>query len=865
MPNNIDHKDSQFNLRQDVLVCLFLIVATLAVYWQVQNFDFVNFDDGKYVAENQHVQEGLTVESIVWAFKTIHAGNWHPLTWLSHMLDCRLFGLNPGRHHLTNLFFHIANTLLLFVVFRRMTGSLWQSAFVAALFALHPSHVESVAWISERKDVLSTFFWMLTMWGYIRYVDHLSVHRYLLVILFFVLGLMSKPMLVTLPFVLLLLDFWPLKRIQIEPSDPDIGNVRQKSNFLFPVLEKVPLIALAAASSMVTFYAQKHGGAVASLDVIPLKARIANALVVYVKYIGNMIYPAKLAALYPHPVILPLWQTSGACLLLVSISFAAIISVRQRPYVAAGWLWYLGTLVPVIGLVQVGNQAMADRYTYVPLIGLFVIIAWGVPELVISWKHRIKWLSLLATIMLAALMVVTWKQVGYWKNSITLFEHTLEVTSNNYVPHNNLGLALDQQGRTKEAIEHYLQALRIQPAYAAAHNNLGNALNKLGRTEDAVNHYLQALRITPDFKEAHNNLGVVLDKQGRTEEAVAHYLQALRINPDYADAHSNLGNALKKLGRTEEAIDHYLQVLRIQPDFEEVHNNLGNALLKQGKDTEAIEHFNEALRINPKFVAAYNSLAIAFIRVGKTDEAIALLQKAIQINPNDPDTLVNWGGALIGMGKSDDAVVPLRKALQINPDISKAHMNLGIALASTGKIEDAIAHFRKALQIDPNNAEAQHNLNNILATLKKVDREISTLQTELGFAPKDPMLNYNLGNLYKTKGQLDTAQDYYQKAIALQPKFPEALYELAKLYISRDEYQKALFQYEKILTFMPDTPAVYYNVACIYARQNKSVESVACLKKAVAKGFNDWNHIKTDKDLDNIRSSAEYNAFIEGR
>ncbi len=354
MPNNIDHKDSQFNLRQDVLVCLFLIVATLVVYWQMQHHDFVNFDDGKYVAENRHVQNGLTSESIFWAFTTAHGGNWHPLTWLSHMLDCRLFGLNPGRHHLTNLFFHIANTLLLFVVFRRMTGSLWQSAFVAALFALHPSHVESVAWISERKDVLSTFFWMLTMWGYIRYVDHLSVHRYLLVILFFVLGLMSKPMLVTLPFVLLLLDYWPLNRLPINPPGT-MDKFQQKSVALRLVWEKVPLFVLVALSSAVTFHAQKHGGLVVSLDNIPFKARVANAVVAYVKYIGKMIYPVKLAAIYPHLEMLPWWQIAGACLLLVIISFSAIRVFRQRPYVAVGWLWYLGTLVPVIGLVQVGN------------------------------------------------------------------------------------------------------------------------------------------------------------------------------------------------------------------------------------------------------------------------------------------------------------------------------------------------------------------------------------------------------------------------------------------------------------------------------------------------------------------------------
>jgi len=755
-----NHQDASFRLRREGLVCLLLVMATLAVYWQVQHFDFVNFDDIDYVYENYHIQNGLTQESISWAFTTTHAANWHPLTWLSHMLDCKLFGLNPGRHHLTNLLFHIANTLLLFVVFRKMTGGLWQSAFVAALFALHPCHVGSVAWISERKDLLSTFFWMLTMWGYIRYVEHPKVTRYLLMVLFFSLGLMSKPMLVTLPFVLLLLDYWPLCRFRFGPSD-SVDKSQPRAMVLRLFWEKVPLLALVAMSSVATFYAQKHGKLVVSLDVIPFKARVTNALVSYVKYIGKMIYPAKLAAIYPHPGMLPWWQITGAFLLLLVISFAAIRFIKQKPYVAVGWLWFLGTLVPVIGLVQVGNQAMADRYTYVPFIGLFIVIAWGVFELTSRWQHSKKILAGFATVILVALMAVTWKQTGYWQNSITLFEHNLKVTAEHSVLHNSLGFALENMGRTEEAIEHYSQALRINPNFEHAHNNLGNALDKLGRTEEAIDYYLQALRINPNFEHTHNNLG----------------------------------NALVKMGRAEEAIEHYLQALQIKPDFVDAHNNLGNTLLRQGKTVEAVRHFNEALRLNPNF--------------------------------------------------------------------AKAHNNLGIASASAGKIEDAIAHFHKALQIDPKNVEARLNLNNILETLEKIDREISTVQTELGFAPKDPGLHYSLGNLYKAKGQLDAAENYYQKAIALQPEFPEAFYELAKLYISRDEYQKALFQYEKILTFMPDNPAVHYNIACIYAKQKKPQESVAWLKKAVSSGFNDWEHIKTDSDLDNIRGSSEFELFLK--
>jgi len=577
----INNRSKEFIIKhRDILVCLFLVMATLAVYWQVQNYDFVELDDNAYIYENRHVQEGLTLESITWAFTTIHAGNWHPLTWLSHMLDCQFYGMNSGWHHLTNLFLHTANTLLLFLVFRKMTGSLWQSCFVAALFALHPLHVESVAWVAERKDVLSTFFWMLTMWSYIWYVEHPVVHKYILVVLFFALGLMSKPMLVTLPFVLLLLDFYPLNRFQFQQSDGS-AKAQQRSIALRLILEKIPLFVLVAISSAVTFYAQKHGGGVATLEVIPIKARVANALVSYVKYIGKMVYPSKLAVIYPHPGMLPWWQIAGACLLLVSISFLAIRVVKQSPYFAVGWLWYLVTLVPVIGLVQVGTQSMADRYTYVPLVGIFIIIAWGIPELAAQWRFKKIWFITLAIVLLSTLMTVTWKQVGYWKNSITLFEHTLEVTSNNWMSHSNLGAALHIQGRTEEAIEHYLQALRLKPNHVDVHNNLGLALYSKGRTEEAIDHYLQALRIKPDDVNAHNNLGFTLYNQGRITKAIEHYLQALRIKPDFEKAHNNLGVALIRMGNIKGAISCFQEALRINPAYVNAKNNLKNALMMQ--------------------------------------------------------------------------------------------------------------------------------------------------------------------------------------------------------------------------------------------------------------------------------------------
>jgi protein O-mannosyl-transferase len=826
----INNRRKEFIIKhRNILVCLFLVMATLAVYWQVQNFHFVNFDDGKYIYENHHVQEGLTLKSITWAFTTFHASNWHPLTWLSHMLDYQFYGMNPGWHHLTNLFFHIANTLLLFFVFRKMTGSLWQSAFIAALFALHPLHVESVVWVSERKDVLSTFFWMLTMWSYIWYVENPVAYRYVLVFLFFAIGLMSKPMLVTLPFVLLLLDYYPLNRFKFQPSDGS-ANSQQRSNTLRLTLEKTPLFALAAMSSAITFYAQKKGGAVTSLEMYPFKVRIANALVSYVTYIGKMIYPSKLAVLYPHPGMLPWWEIAGACFLLVSISLLAIRVVKQSPYFAVGWLWYLGTLVPVIGLVQVGSQSMADRYTYVPLIGLFIIVACGVPELVKQWRYRKIGLTTLATVFLTILMAMTWKQVGYWENGITLFEHALKVTSNNHVAHNNLGLALDKQGHTAEAIEHYLQALRIKPDLEEAHNNLGLALDKQGHTAEAIEHYLQALRIKPDYAKAHNNLGLALDKQGHTAEAIEHYSQALRIKPDFAEAHYNLGLALDKQGHTAEAIEHYLQALRIKPDFAEAHYNLGLALKDEGRTDEAIDHYLQALRIKPDYAEAH----------------------------------YNMGNVLYMQKRIDEAIDHYLLALRIKPDYTETHNNLGLALKDEGRTDEAIDHYLQALRIKPDYEKAQYNLNEVLASSREIDRNIDKIGNALKYKPNDPFLNYILGNLYKINGKSDKAIEYYQKALSFKPDFIEAMYDLAKLFIIKMEYEKALSLYQKMIGILPDHAAVYYNIACIYARQNKPEKSISWLKKAVENGFDDWNHIKTDIDLKNIRGSSCYKEFIKG-
>lgn len=570
-------------MRSEAFFCLILITAVLLVYWQVGDHEFVNYDDNVYITENAQVQKGLTSEGIIWAFTTNHTGNWHPLTWISHMLDCELYGLNSRGHHLNNVLLHMANAILLFVVLRWMTGAVWRSGLVAALFALHPLHVESVAWAAERKDVLSTFFWMLTILAYVYYVHRPGRRRYLLVVVTFALGLMAKPMLVTLPFVLLLLDYWPLNRFQPQAMPDSVADkplgFRSSDDNSSPIrkaiLEKTVLFVMSFSSCFITILAQQKGGAVSVLEVLPFKLRVANGLVSLVAYMGKMIWPLRLAVFYPHPGGgLQMWKAMAAGLFLLIASTVALVVARRYRYVLVGWLWYLGTLVPVIGLVQVGEQAMADRYTYVPLIGLFIIVVWGFADLVKRWRWK-RWLaSVTAAAIVLALMAASWVQVGHWKDSITLFKHTLEVTNSNYVANYSLGNALARQGDLAEAVFHYHKALQINPNFAEAHNNLGNTLALQGNLAKAITHYKKALHINPDHVEAHRNLAVALDRQGKHQEALQHYVEALRISPDDAQSHNNLGVALAEQGKLKEAAVHFIEALRIDPNFEEAKRNL---------------------------------------------------------------------------------------------------------------------------------------------------------------------------------------------------------------------------------------------------------------------------------------------------
>ncbi|MHC4396677.1 MAG: tetratricopeptide repeat protein [Planctomycetota bacterium] len=642
-------------------VAALLAVSTLGVYWQIHNYDFVNYDDNVYVTENSNVQSGLSLENVGWAFTTGSLRNWHPVTWLSLMLDYQLFGLDPGFFHITNLLFHAASGLLLFLALNKMTGKVWRSGFVAALFALHPLHVESVAWIAERKDVLSTFFMMLTILAYLRYAKRPGLARYLAVAAAFSLGLLSKAMLVTLPFVLLLLDYWPLGRFQVgrskgkkksqKPVSP--SPTYKRATFFDLVKEKLPLFILSVVFSIITYVIQQQGGTMRSLEMIPLNTRIANALVSYISYIQKMIAPIRLAVLYPHPRSgLPLAYAIIAALALLSITIVVICYRKRRPYLAVGWLWYIGTLVPVIGLVQVGEQAMADRYSYVPLTGLFIIIAWGVPEVLSRWRYRNIFLALAACLIIPVLAVLTRLQTQHWQNSITLFKHAVAVTNDNYTAHNNLASALDDDGQNQAAVAHYLKALAINQNYIKARYNLGNAFMHMGRFDEAVVHWTEVLGLDSDHIGAHNNIAVVMSQQGKFKEAAEHYRHILSLTPGDAAAENNLAravgnqqnmeqvlnhyeraNALAKNGEFDDAISFYLQALQINPNFVLAHNNLGNVYLLRGEFDKSFEHYSKALEINPDFAETHYNLGVLFQKQGKTEQAAAEYRKTLQSDP----------------------------------------------------------------------------------------------------------------------------------------------------------------------------------------------------------------------------------------
>jgi Flp pilus assembly protein TadD len=592
------------------VVCLLLAALVVVVYLSATHCGFVNYDDPDYFSANRHVQAGLTASGAVWAFTTGELGNWHPLTWLSLMLDAEWAGNNPSGPHLTNIFFHAANTLLLFLMLHRLTRAVWRSAMVAALFALHPLHVESVAWISERKDVLSAFFGLLALLAYVGFTEETKVHPpssgsgatrrskanvcYALTFVLFAASLMSKPMLVTLPFVMLLLDWWPFRRI----SNLELRN----SNLARLLVEKIPFFALALVACVVTFVVQQKGGAVADMTSYPLSVRLENALVSYARYLGKTFWPEPLAVPYPHPGAWPMGLVIFSAGLFVALCAIAIVLARKLPYLSTGWFWFVGMLVPVIGIVQVGDAAMADRYTYLPLVGVFIALVWGAAEL--SGKLPVPKPALIFTVALI-LIFLGWRtrvQLQFWKDSGTLFRHTLAVTKNNYTAENDLGTWLAANGQTDEAMACFRRVLGLRPDNVTALYNLGNALARQKRWDEAVENYRHALKIDPSRADVLVNLGVTLTAKNKDEtaEARACYEAALKLDPDSVSAHNNLGVLLFRQGDFSGAAEQFLAASRLEPEQPQHYANLGDALARMGKTSAAAECYRQALQLDPE-------------------------------------------------------------------------------------------------------------------------------------------------------------------------------------------------------------------------------------------------------------------------
>jgi protein O-mannosyl-transferase len=732
-----------FTKRPSLLISLGLVFVVAIAFEPVRHNQFVEFDDNQYLLENTHIRDGFSTASVGWAFTSGYASNWHPLTWLSHMLDLEWFQLRPLGHHLHNLSLHALATVLLFLILQNMTGARWRSAFVALLFGIHPLHVESVAWAAERKDVLSGVFWMLTIAAYVHYVRRGGVWRYLLVMFCLALGLMAKPMLVSLPLVLLVLDFWPLKRVpgvrcqvsglrgQVPGADP--GVVPEASGSDLPLLhameeragvrrgssqrasgarcevsvcrlvaEKIPLFILVAVSCVVTFLVQQHGKSVA-LD-LPFAIRLSNALNSCIAYLGKLIWPANLAVLYPYPTQWPLWKPVAAAVVLAVISVAAIRRRSRQPWFAAGWFWYLIALIPVIGLVQVGAQSMADRYTYLPSIGIFILIAWGAAALSLEWRYRKEILALSTAVAAVAMTLITRAQVNCWKDSITLFEHAVAVTQNNYTMHHSLGWALSKSNRLDEAIVHLDRSLQLRPD-PETQLDMADVLIKRKQFTDALIHLRKVLNAQPTNAIAHYNLGIIAQAEGKPDEAISAYEAAVRLDPNHAGAFNNLGIVQASQGLIPEATGSFRQSLRLAPGKASTHRNLAMVLQVQERFGEAVEHYRAALQLEPNDAETSSSLAYALHAAGDLREAIRYDRYTLQLNPDHVRALNDLAWILATstddkIQNPEEAIARAQKASDLTgfkqPDILDT---LAAAYASARRFDAAVQAAHTALQL----------------------------------------------------------------------------------------------------------------------------------------------------------------------
>ena len=809
-----------------VWVCLLLVLAVVAVFGQTAGFEFVNYDDPANVYENSVVQKGLSGQAVVWAFTHRQIGNWIPLTTLSHVLDCQLFGLRSGAHHLVNVLWHTANAVLLFLVLRQMTGSLWRSAFVAAVFAVHPLRAESVAWISERKDVLSGSFFMLTIGAYVRQVRQPSRAGYVAVVLLFACGLLAKSMVATLPFVLLLLDYWPLGRLH---------NARQLVGLF---REKIPLVALSAGACVAA--ALMFGPLVRNR--LPIFERIGNALVSYVVYLWQMIFPAGLAAHYPvAPDGQPIWLVCLAFVLLAAISALLVAWREECPYLLMGWLWYLGMLLPVIGIVQISSDAAhADRYTYLPEIGLALAVTWAVADLSALWKNRRMVLGALMVAVTGALIVWGHHQTSYWRNDESLWTRALDCTSGDSVAHNNLGTTLSKSGKLGFAVEQFRKALQIKPDYPDALRNLGVAFFDTGRKEEAIAQYRKALELKPDYVEARRDLGIALFDTGRKEEAIAQYRKALELKPDYVEARNNLGIALRQNGDLDGAVAQYQKILEIKPDDAEARNNLGNALGIKGDLEGATVQYRKVLQIHPSYAAVHNNLGNALGMEGDLEGAVAQFRKALELNPDYAEAHYDLGAAFVKIGKLDEAIAHYRKALQLNPGYVKARRSLGKALLRKGDFDGAMACFEKVAALSPDPLGRWLNLGGNLLQERDLEEAIACYQQAIRIDPHCADAHSHAGLAYFQKGDIKEAINSWQQALAAKPDQADVQNNLAWLLATAPDASlrqgaKAVALAERANQLNGSTnAAVLHTLAAAYAETGRYQDAATTARRALA-------------------------------
>ncbi|MGB5216689.1 MAG: tetratricopeptide repeat protein [Smithella sp.] len=760
--------------KQTLIIYIALAVVTLAVYWQVRQFDFVNFDDVVYVKENRHVQSGITLNSVTWAFSTTHAEFWHPLTWLTLMFDYEIYGLKAGGYHVTNLILHILSTLLLFWLFNRMTGAVWRSAFVAAAFALHPLQVEPVAWISQRKDVLSALFGMLTLCLYVRYTENPVIRRYLAVLFTFLLALMSKPMVVTLPAIMILLDFWPLGRF----------DQRKEGFFRWQFKEKAPFFVLSAVFSVITIYTQSSGKQMPPVSritgelfygVTHLGTRISNALVYFVSYLEKIFWPHNLAVFYPFPETFPPLQVAQAALLIFVISAVTFVTVKRRPFLLVGWLWFLIALLPVIGIIRKGFFAISDHYVYLPFIGIAIMTAWGIPSLIPPAEARKKVLFPLTIALLAVLIFLTWQQCACWKNSFELFNHTALVTKDNYLAYTNRGNANVLLGRYQQAIEDCTKALKIKPDYSYAYFNRGFAYAKLEQYQRAIEDLSHGIRLKPDDGSGYFNRGNAYGKLGQYKRAVEDYNLGIRLKPDRAEGYANRGDAYGELKQYQQAIENYNTAIRLKPDYAEAYYHRGHAYYRLGQKSHALKDYNEAIRLKPDFAGVYYvNRGNVYEELGGYQQAIENYNQAIRLKPDDAEAYYNRGNVYYRSGRYQQAIEDYNKSIQIKPDNDRAYYNRGNAYMKFDQYQSAIQDYNKASQLNPQNVKAHNNRGIAYYKLKQQSLAIKEYNQAIRLQPDYAEAYFNRGNAYTELGQYQAAITNYTESIRLKQDYVQA-------------------------------------------------------------------------------------------